>query len=420
MMEYPQITYFEDSGAGELKTLMSDSFNPDVVYNQLDASGHIFCKVDWVTMIFTDCCMMDVLKWLHLEKCISDFIRNMFEVSRGYSDVVKFVYNGIVLETNKFSFYGDQPEDVFDVVVPKLRLELSGSGLDFLRSLGVEMNVYRFNRPNLPEGSSYHFSRIDFAYDFIDYQPTFLDELIEHCNKHQLPSGRVPLASTHGAIKCKIVTGDRKVCYLGSEQSDKFLRVYDKRLQCINRVTGTYVKSNPYGNPDSWIRVEWQLRNLKAHDLALDDTQDFKTILKHIFDSYSMADGNRDSHTHKRAVVDFWLRLFPWREVESRIVQKANFVKVESADARVINSFENIMLRNFMFYVSLLGREEVEKRCNAYLRDMFTNQCDVAIRRLSAFRCRLNELSIADKLPDESDLLASGLIISKGVLQFRW
>ena len=416
-MEYPQMCYFDL--AGDLQPLLSDGFMPDVHYNRLDSSGKIFCKVDWVTMIFTDCSMNDVLKWLYLDKCVSDFIRNMYEVSRGYSDVVKFIYNGICLETNKFSYYGDQPEDVFDVVVPKLRLELSGSGLDYLRSVGVEMNEYRFIRPALPEGSTYHFSRIDFAYDFIDYQPTFLDELIDHCNKHQLPSGRVPLASTHGAIKCKIVTGDRKVCYLGSEQSDRFLRVYDKRLQSINRVTGTYVKANPYNNPDSWIRVEWQLRNLKAHDLALDQTQDFKTILKHIFDAYSMADGKRDSHTLKRAVVDFWLRLFPWREVESRIIQKANFVKVESPDTRVINSFENIMMRTFIFYISLLGREELEKRCNAYLSDMFSNETDVSIRRLGSFRCRLNELSIAGRLPDASDPDASGLIRSGNILHFR-
>lgn len=386
-MEYPQIEFFNLGG-----DIVSDSFMPDVRYNHLDASGKIFCKVDWVTMIFTDCCMNDVLSWLYLKDSVSDFCRNMYEVSRGYSDVVKFMYNGIVLETNKFSFYGDQPEDVFDVVVPKLRLELSGSGLDFLRSVGVEMNEYRFIRPALPEGSTYHFSRIDFAYDFIDYQPTFLDELIDHCNTHQLPSGRVPLASTHGAIKCKIVTGDRKVCYLGSEQSDRFLRVYDKRLQSINRTTGTYVKANPYGNPESWIRVEWQLRNLKAHDLALDNTQDFKSILKHIFDAYSMADGQRDSHTLKRAVVDFWLRLFPWREVESRIIQKANFVEVETVESRVINSFENIMMRSFIFYFTLLGREEFLCRVNAYLSDMFTSHTDVSERRAAAFRCRFNEM----------------------------
>ena len=323
-MEYSQVTFFDRSG--ELVSLQTDDFSPSVIYNQLDASGKIFPKVDWITMIFTDCSMNDVLKHIKLKDLVSEFCKNMYELSRGYSDVVKFFYNGISLETNKFGFYGDSPEDVFDVVVPKLRLELTGSGLDYLRSLGVDFNTYRFNVPDLPIGSTFHFSRIDFAFDFIDYQPGFLDALIDHCNTHQLPSGRVPLASTHGAIKCKIVTGDRKVCYLGSEQSDRFLRVYDKRLQMINRSTGSYVKANPYCNPNSWIRLEWQLRNLKAHDLALDQSHDFLSILKLIFDAYSMADGQRDSHTLKRPVVDFWLKLFPWREVESRIIQKANFV----------------------------------------------------------------------------------------------
>ena len=311
MIEYPQVE------------IDVDRYLP-YKYNQLDASGKVFAKIDWVTMIFTDVSFNEVLSWIKLRDCVSDFLRNSYEVSRGYSDIVKFLFNGILLETNKFSFYGDSPEQIFDVVVPKLRLEISGSGLDYLRSIGVNFDTYRLtNPPELLQGATYHYSRIDFAYDFIDYQPGFLDALIEHCNKHQLASGRVPLASTHGAIKCKIVTGDRKVCYLGSEQSDRFLRVYDKRLQSINRVNGTYVKDNPYNNPDSWIRVEWQLRNKQAHGAAVDVKHDFKTILKQVFECYSMADG---TVSRDRKVVDFWNELFPWREVESRIIQNENFV----------------------------------------------------------------------------------------------
>ena len=77
------------------------------------------------------------------------------------------------------------------------------------------------------------------------------------------------------------------------------------------------------------------------------------------------------------------------------------------------------MMRTFIFYIFLLGREELEKRCNAYLSDMFSNETDVSIRRLGSFRCRLNELSIAGRLPDASDPDASGLIRSGNILHFR-
>lgn len=385
-------------------------------YNQLDASGKIFSKVDWATIIFTDCSMNDVLSWIKLTSSVSEFLKQTFEVSRGYSDIVKYMYNGIMLETNKFSFYGDSPLDVFDVTVPKLRLEISGSGLDYLRSLGVDFNTYRLtNPPKLPDGATYHYSRIDFAYDFIDYQPEFLDKLIQHCNTHALASGRVPLISTHGAIKCKIVTGDRKVCYLGSEQSDRFLRVYDKRLQSINRNTGVYVKENPYNNPDSWIRIEWQLRNKQAHGAAVDSSHTFKTILKQIFECYSMADGTvqRD-----RTVVDFWNELFPWREVESRIIQNQNFVQVETPLERLLTHYRNCVRNTVLKVYTALGHDAFFEDLRLAVLSMGLND-EVSIKRRLRFTNQLNELNISSKILHFSDPLASGICIKDGLYYFK-
>ena len=43
----------------------SESYLP-YKYNQLDASGKIFAKIDWVTMIFTDVSFNEVLSRIKL------------------------------------------------------------------------------------------------------------------------------------------------------------------------------------------------------------------------------------------------------------------------------------------------------------------------------------------------------------------
>lgn len=298
-----------------------------ITYRTLDNDGKIYCKIDWLTVMFFDCSMNNILSWLHMDDCVSEFCAAAFQQSRGYDEVFKFIYNGVMLETSSFNFYGeDMSVSIFDTVVPKIRLELSGSALDYLRSIGVDMDSHRFVQPKLPDGGSYHFTRCDWAFDFINYMPEFVDQLMDHINEHKLPSGRVPLASTNSAIGCRMITGTMKLVYLGSAQSDRMLRVYDKRMEQTNLNTGTYVKPNPYGDPDSWFRIEWVTRNKFANDLVQDATQEPKNILRMIFDKYAFANGTENNHNKQRSVVDFWLKLFDWKDIESRIIQNANFV----------------------------------------------------------------------------------------------
>ena len=305
---------------------------PDLPYSVLDNDGKIYAKIDWLTVVFHDCCMNDVLAWLNLSDCVTDFCLSCYEQSRGYDQVFRFNYNNILLETASFNFYNqDLDVSIFDAVVPKIRLDLSGTALDYLRSIGINMDSYRFTAPKLPEGGSYHFTRCDWAFDFINYKPEFISCLIDHINTHKLPSERVPLASTRGAISCKVVSVGQRTVYLGSPHSDRMLRIYDKRMQYINLTTQTYTKANPYGDPDSWFRIEWQTRNKFSHNLVLgvDDqgrAADFKSILKDIFVRYAFADGTFDNHNIARPVVDFWNNLFDWQDIERRFIQNANFV----------------------------------------------------------------------------------------------
>jgi hypothetical protein len=285
------------------------------------------------------------------------------------------------------------------------------------------MDDHRLVSPILPDGGSYHFTRCDWAFDFINYKPEFVDCLIDHINTHKLPSERVPLASTKGAISCKVVTGGQKTVYLGSPQSDRMLRVYDKRMQYVNLQTNTYTKLNPFGDPDSWFRIEWQTRNMFANNLVhgVDEQgrpADFKSILKDIFTRYAFADGTIDNNHTTRPVVDFWNSLFNWQELESRIVLNQKYVQPTTAEDRIIQSFERTMIRTFLLYYSILGREEVEKRVNMYLRQL-EHPDPVSQRRNLAFLSLLNQLSDSIQLPPDTKDHPGGLWNFFGRLNFK-
>ena len=104
--------------------------------------------------------------------------------------------------------------------------------------------------------------------------------------------------------------------------------------------------------------------------------------------------------------------------IEKVKAEPKKIVFTEGPDARIQETFESIMMRTFLFYYSLLGREGFEQRCNAMLRSLFENT-DQAYRKRIAFNCKLNELSISKNLPKFEDLNASGILIKDGAYYFR-
>ena len=310
-MEYEQLNAFDQPAL------------PDIKYLTLDQDRRIYTKIDWLTVMFTDCSMIDVLSWLKLQDSVSDFCTGFYERCRGYDQRFIFSFNGVTLDTSDFYFYGqDINVGLFDVVVPKIRLDISGTGLDFLRSTGLDIDHYVKVPPVLPDGAAYHFTRIDYAFDFINYCPRFVDQLIDHIHQHMLPSGRVTVVGLSSGIKARVVTGGQKTVYLGSPTADRMLRVYDKRMQFVDLNTGIYKKPNPYGDPESWIRIELQCRNVYANSLIFSDLE-HKHVLKEIFSRYAFSEG---TNSHNRKPVEFWLKLFDLEDIEKRIIQNASFV----------------------------------------------------------------------------------------------
>ena len=90
-----------------------------------------------------------------------------------------------------------------------------------------------------------HISRIDLACDIYDDTIDY-DKVL-----HSVQKGHYCCLSE----KKRWIDGDERCIYLGSEKSDRFLRIYDKALeQCID---------------GKWIRFEFQLRNESAMSVWL-------------------------------------------------------------------------------------------------------------------------------------------------------
>lgn len=377
-------------------------------FNELEHEGPgVYPKIDWLTLMFSDSSIYDVLVFLGQDEFLDDFVRSLYEKSGLYDQVV-FVYNYIRIEVAKFYFYGNREEDVsmFDVVVPQIRVDLSGTALDYLRSCGWDFYQVRY----LLDGSlTFHISRCDWAFDFIDYKAEFVDQLINHLQSHQLASGRVPLISTRGAVKYSLKLGSEKTVYLGATKSDKLLRVYDKKLQYSDPLTGAYTRPNPYNDPQSWFRIELQTRNYTAHGLLMrgEDGQirDYEDILKYIFEQYAFADGTVDGNYHKRTPVEFWLKLFPWEEVRSKIIQNAKYVQCKSREERIKETFETTQIRNVILYIHTFGWERFCIVINNYLDKLSPSRDLVdpsAYKRRMAFFSMLTE--IGKPVPDNSHI----------------
>lgn len=378
--------------------------------------GMVVPKIDWLTVIFTDCSINDVLHWIGQDNCVDDFFQSLYESSRGYDQLFTFRFNNILIETSSFNYYGASGDvTLFDITVPKIRLELSGTALDFLRSQGIDFDTYRFDVPDLPLGAAYHYTRCDWAFDLINYKPAFVDNLISFLEANKLPSGRIPIASINnrGAVSFKVVTGDQKTVYLGSAQSDRMLRCYDKRLQYIDRDTQVYNKPNPYNNPDSWLRIEWQTRNRFAHNMCMDSKLQFKHVLKKIFETYCFHDG---TCSRDRAVVPFWLDLFPWNEIESILIHNTNFVERREPDDVLYDRFIKFDLNTYMMFKTNFGDEALQAACDRRMEELNRDNPS-AVRQRNAFLSKLSVLSCASKLPKKK-VDGCGIYVINGCLFF--
>lgn len=340
----------------------------------------IYCKIDWFTVMFEDHTINDVLTFLKLSNFASEFSQNIFERCHGYDDYFVFHYEGISIEARKMYLYGSQEGDLFDLTIPQLRLDISGTGLDYLRSTGINVESYFRTVSNYPE--RFHLTRCDFAFDFINYMPDLCDKVIDHCLNHHLDSDRIAIYQMPSGYKYRVALGGQKTLYLGATTSERMLRIYDKRLQYIDHRTGIYVKDNPYDNPVSWIRVELQLRRKSAAKICLSDS-DSISILKYIYEQYCFADTEHTTQNNRRP-VEWWSAIFDWDRIP-QIIQNFEEIEFVSMADRTIQNFYNRGIFSFVATYSILGHDQFFKMLNDFFIKLNDIKDPVSRKRLVSF-----------------------------------
>ena len=154
----------------------------------------------------------------------------MTSVILAYNNI-QFSFDYAEYLTYKPSIEGAEP-DLFNFNFKWIRADFSGQALDFMRkTFGWEfVDSFIMARPD--EKMRFDVTRVDIAYDFLNYQPDFVQKMVDHmmyCQQKGL--ARVPIMHTDGGNKYSVKFGNQLTIYIGATASDRLLRVYDKRKQ---------------------------------------------------------------------------------------------------------------------------------------------------------------------------------------------
>ncbi len=307
--------------------------NKSILYDGCDESceakavPRLFYCLDAWTGVFYDMTLIDVLDYFH----ISDIFRSFFEtevpkiVEYVYGASAKFVFNNIMIEFPLYSFKAAIESDIDWIEsfkYPHIRVAMMGKGLIYLRSIGIDVDsILRVKCAFLKV------TRVDFAYDFFNYNAGLLDSLdsFTRATNCLTPKKRISVRGHKSGIGfTKRIGATEMTIYLGTPQSDRVLRIYDKKLERIAAGNGIMVDA-PYGltvdQISEWVRVEWQLRNDKAAEMLYSSTADdagFMGVLREIGTFYDILYADRGTS------YGVWKRYFSVESLQKLVVLKAN------------------------------------------------------------------------------------------------
>lgn len=248
-------------------------------------------KIDYFSAVFKNVTLQEVCEAFSLDvrECYSDWLlafnkRIVNQFGALYDTFIQF--SGLNISFSNYELLRNHydPENVSElnvsnIVFEKIKVDISGQGLDYLRSL--DFDIDHIIRNLIDCDLDYHPTRCDFAFDLVNYCPTFLDEFIKCCEKSDTGTHTIRTGTLKG-LKYSIRRGDQKTIYVGSPRAVKLLRVYDKKLQYtlsnqLDKIPYTICGEKPY----SWIRIELQTRREMTEKLLYSNT--FDRCYKHVF-----------------------------------------------------------------------------------------------------------------------------------------
>lgn len=335
----------------------------------------IYPKLDYFQAVFEDVDFAYVLEYIGLPVTqFGEFLTGSYERGLGYDTHVGYRFENISIETRaEYLIKRDGEEcDLCNWIFSKIFLIISGQGLDYLRSKGIDVDNRLRQPPVINELTGrpvMHPTRADFAFDLVNYAPDFLDLCLDHLSQY---SQWVPLCNQMAPIKFSVRTGDQKTLYLGSPRSEKLLRIYDKKMEQSDRYGN--LKSSPVDyDVDSWIRVEYQTRNAESHRVLYGEG-DYLSIFRFIYERYTFKASNG-------APVDFWLNLFDWEKIPA-IIQNAKWVS-SPLDKEKCDTLFVRALKVVCAYEAVYGVNYVEKRKREFMDDIYSPGMQQSYKRKS-------------------------------------
>lgn len=344
-----------------------------ITYNDVS----IFPRIDYYTAVFSNLSIVDLVDLLQIPfgDSLTEILFKWF-LPRGMAwgrDAFVFDFGGFQLGIDRNEFYAyyggiDDPasvpmEELSNHPWRWLRLNISGSGLDMIRDADCDIDSILTKPFELPEGTTHHVTRVDFAYDLIDYMDDFIDVTYDCIKKFEEPYADKP-GCCFGCIgnSMKGMTyeahfgGRNKTLYIGSTSSDKLLRLYDKKLQYSSKgkldqipyrdeLTGTPCKS--------WIRIELQLRKDAAQQYIFEN--DYEQILLLIYNHFVPREGKAKESPR----CQDWVALWDWGRIKD-IIQNRKSVDY-STPAEKATAFVDRSIFTLATFVACYGFDSLAK-----------------------------------------------------------
>lgn len=285
-------------------------------------NGGIFPRLDYLTLIFHNVSINFVLNFIHCSDMQEDLVKNEYDRNYGNKTWVSFplLNSGVKVEVRREHFEKYSGLSVFDRQANYVRLDISGSGLDFLRSKDIDVEFFfRSSIPLMADGTPlYHVTRCDIAFDLVNYCPEFMAAFSMHVRGTDNGSVHVRGCNRPLTFSEKYATKEHTF-YLGAKSSDRMLRVYDKAFEYQKNKKKRYDLESlfPVESVDSWIRFELQCRNSTAQHFLL-DFPDYTSVYMWMYDYFAPV-------TSDQTVADFWFNI--WRPAHvPYVIQNLQFV----------------------------------------------------------------------------------------------
>lgn len=358
----------------------------------------ILCRIDWYRSKFFNVTIDYVINnFLNLGVDLSDtFLRDVYEINTNNNEGIVWRYNGIFIKT-KHQFFNDFEEaldsSVFYRCFSEIQLDVSGDGLRYLRSIGFDPEVEFRKLPLISNDDPEHpvqiwrVTRVDFAFDLINYAPQFLQQCINWCLpicQEAYMNGEVPKVSTcgkGGAYVCNPSIKDQAL-YLGNRGGANYLRIYDKLYEskCKGKLIDVEGLEG-FDQIDSYIRIELECKRELPEQL-LYGFGDYESIFKYIYEKYRFYD------KHKRRVAQFWVDLFDWETIgsiiqnakwEESVVTKENVIYSVTSNTRLISTFLVFGIRGVIDLIQQVLDSYVGKndRFTSYKLKKITEICTI-------------------------------------------